>query len=224
MPWRMLRSLLGRRTMSRTLTNAQMIDEQVAARGVQSERVLAAMRATDRALFVTPGLREEAYEDHPLPVGDDQTISQPYIVGTMTEMLDPQPHHRILEIGTGTGYQTAILSRLASEVWSIESSSTLSAAARDLLARLGISNAHVIHGDGNEGLPDRSPFDRIIVTAAPPAVPQALMDQLAVGGRMVIPVGTDWQALHLVERTAPEAWTDTPSIAVRFVPMTAGVR
>ncbi len=196
-----------------------MVEAQIAARGVRDERVLAAMRDTPRHLFVPESLRDRAYEDRPLPIGSRQTISQPYIVAFMTEQLRPEPGDRMLEIGTGSGYQAAVLSRLVKELISIEILPELAEGARQALQRDGRTNVEVIVGDGYRGLPDRAPFDGIVVTAAPPEVPEPLVEQLAVGGRMVVPVGTFSQELLVIERTK-EGVTRRPVLPVRFVPMT----
>jgi protein-L-isoaspartate(D-aspartate) O-methyltransferase len=196
-----------------------MVEDQIEARGVKDPRVLAAMRETPRHLFVPEALRDYAYEDRPLPIGSRQTISQPYIVAAMTELLDPQPDDVVLEVGTGSGYQAAVLSRLVKRVVSIEILPELAAAARKALAEAGCENVEVITGDGYAGLPDRAPFDGIIVTAAPREVPPPLVEQLAVGARLVIPVGEGVQDLLVVERTATDV-TRRSVIPVRFVPMT----
>ncbi len=186
-------------------SNNRMIAEQIAARGISDPRVLAAMRSVDRVLFVPEEVSDEAYADHPLPISHKQTISQPYIVGYMTALLQVRPDDRVLEIGTGTGYQTAILARLAREVWSLEIIAELAHTARPRLRRLGIRNAHILLGSGWEGLPERAPYDRILVAAAPPDVPAVLTDQLAVGGRLILPVGPENnQELILITRTSRE--------------------
>ena len=171
----------------------EMVRTQIQARGVRDPRVLQAMREVKRHLFVPGESAEDAYEDYPLPIGEGQTISQPYIVALMTELLELQPDDKVLEIGTGSGYQAAILSRLAREVRSIEIVPSLAETAGKRLDLLGYDNVHLRVGDGYKGWPDEAPFDAIIVTAAPPEIPQALVDQLAEGGRMVVPVGTNYQ-------------------------------
>jgi protein-L-isoaspartate(D-aspartate) O-methyltransferase len=196
-----------------------MVEEQIEGRGVRNPRVLAAMRETPRHLFVPEALRPHAYEDRPLPIGSRQTISQPYIVAFMTEQLDPQPDDVVLEIGTGSGYQAAVLARLVRRVISIEILPELAEGARRALAEAGVTNVEVITGDGYRGLPDRAPFDGIIVTAAPPEVPAPLVEQLAPGARMVIPVGEGFQELLVLERT-PSGVTRRAVLPVRFVPMT----
>jgi protein-L-isoaspartate(D-aspartate) O-methyltransferase len=194
-----------------------MIETQIVQRGIRSERVLDAVRNTPRELFVPAEQAAHAYEDRALPVGMGQTISQPYIVAIMTEALEVEPDHRVLEIGTGTGYQTAILAILARSVFSVERIEALSVAAQRRIADLGIDHVTFRIGDGSVGLPEFAPFDRIIVTAAAPAVVQALVDQLVEGGRLVIPVGdVDTQRLTTIERRQGKI-VERPSIAVRFV-------
>ena len=188
---------------------------------VRDERVLRAMVNTPRHEFVPRNLRPDAYEDRPLPIGLGQTISQPYIVAFMTEHLRPEPHERVLEIGTGSGYQAAILAPLVKEVYTIEIVEGLATSAEETLARLGYGNVHVRHGDGYQGWPEQAPFDAIIVTCAPERVPQPLIDQLKEGGRMMIPVGPEGgrQELILLEKTG--ARVERKSVMpVRFVPMT----
>jgi protein-L-isoaspartate(D-aspartate) O-methyltransferase len=180
----------------------QMVERQIGQRGVRDPRVLQALRDVPRHLFVPDNQRVHAYEDRALPIADAQTISQPYIVAVMTELLEPRAEHRVLEIGTGSGYQTAILSLLALEVISIERHSGLAESARRLFEELGIANVDIRVGDGTEGVPEAAPFDRILVTAGAPAVPEVLKDQLAVGGRLVVPVGPPgYQHLTVVDRT-----------------------
>lgn len=197
---------------------ARMVAEQLRARDIRSGRVLDAMQRVPRHLFVPERQRPDAYEDYPLPIGYDQTISQPYIVALMTEALDVQPTHRVLEIGTGSGYQAAVLAVLAREVYTIEIVAPLGQRARETLARLGYRNVRVRIGDGYEGWPEYAPFDCIMVTAAPDEVPPALVRQLRVGGIMAIPVGTGNQELRVLRRiaTGTEVLRTEP---VRFVPM-----
>ncbi len=195
------------------------------AMGIRDPRVLAAMSAIPRAAFVPDDLADEADADRPLPIGHGQTISQPFMVAYMTERLGLDGDERVLEVGTGSGYQTAVLAALAGEVWSVEIVPALAARARMLLVeRLGLRNVHLRQGDGAEGWPEAAPFDRILVTAAPREVPDALVQQLAAGGRMVIPVGEapDLQMLRVVERgnDGADVWADL--IPVRFVPLTGG--
>ena len=198
-----------------------MVIEQLEMRGVQDPRVLAAMKKVPRHEFVPEKVREHAYENRPLPIGLSQTISQPYIVAIMSEALELDGSERVLEIGTGSGYQAAILAELCREVFTIEIEGELAERAKADLERLGYRDIHVRHGDGYRGWPEEAPFDAIIVTAAPDRVPQALVDQLAVGGRMVIPVGSMSQDLLLITRTA-EGVQRRDLMGVRFVPMRHG--
>ena len=197
-----------------------MVDEQLRERGIRDARVLEAMARVRRHLFVPPDQRDAAYGDHPLPIGFGQTISQPYIVAFMTEALGVRPTDVVLEIGTGSGYQAAILGELAREVYTIEIVAELGERAERTLAELGYRNVHVRVGDGYQGWPDRAPFSRIILTAAPEEVPGALVDQLAVGGTMILPVGPvrGDQELRILTKTA-EGVTTQRSLPVRFVPM-----
>ena len=196
-----------------------MVAEQIRGRDVRDPRVLAAMERVQRHLFMPDGVRAEAYGDHPVSIGYAQTISQPYIVGFMSEALEVGPQHRVLEIGTGSGYQAAILGELAREVYTIEIVEPLAESARSTLARLGYKNVHVRAGNGYAGWPEQAPFDRIMVTAAPDEVPPALVEQLKVGGLMAIPVGTFNQELRIMRRTA--SGTEVlKTLPVRFVPMT----
>jgi protein-L-isoaspartate(D-aspartate) O-methyltransferase len=198
-----------------------MVEQQIRARDVDDPRVLEAMRSVPRHRFVPPGLAAFSYEDRPLAVGHGQTISQPYIVAYMSELLAAAPHHRVLEIGTGSGYQAAVLAKLAKEVYTIEIVPELARDAARVLKELGVSNVHVREGDGYAGWPDHAPFDRIIVTAAPEKIPQPLIDQLAAGGRLVIPVGEqhDTQWMTVVEKTATGI-IQRKTIPVAFVPFT----
>ena len=197
----------------------QMVERQIRGRGVSDTRVLSAMRDLPRHLFVPPGLRAAAYGDHPLPIGSGQTISQPYIVAVMTELLEVGPQDRVLEIGSGSGYQAAILGKLAGEVWSIERLPEIAVMARQNLAKVDAGNVHVVAANGTLGLPDRAPFDAIIITAGTPSIPQPLFDQLADGGRLVAPVGgRELQFLVVYTRQGDEiihrSWG-----AVCFVPL-----
>jgi protein-L-isoaspartate(D-aspartate) O-methyltransferase len=186
-------------------------------------RVLAAMRRVPRALFVPDENRAFACGDHPLPIGHGQTISQPFIVAFMTDLLDVHPDHRVLEVGTGCGYQAAVLAELADEVQTIEVVPALARRARATLLDLGYRNVVVHEGDGHAGLPEAAPFDRIIVTAAPERVPDALIEQLAPGGRLVIPVGSRYaQQLLILEKDAAGELHERRTIGVAFVPLVGG--
>jgi protein-L-isoaspartate(D-aspartate) O-methyltransferase len=202
----------------------RMVREHIASREVRNPAVLRVMRETPRHLFVPERLRSQAYEDHPLPIGFDATISQPYIVALMTELLEPKKEHRVLEIGTGSGYQAAVLAQLAGEVYSIELVPELARSAAATLTGLGYRNVRVKAGDGYKGWPEAAPFDRIILTAAPPAVPRALTDQLAAGGRLVAPVGASVmvQELVVIDKRADGSLKRRSEGGVRFVPMRPG--
>ena len=196
-----------------------MVDLQIRRRGVHDERVLDAMLRVPRHEFVPSSWKSAAYDDRPLPIGHDQTISQPYIVAFMTEALELDGTEKVLEIGTGSGYQAAVLGTLAKEVFTIEIVEPLARRATGVLAELGYDNVHVRCGDGYRGWPEEAPFDAIMVTAAPDHVPQPLLDQLAVGGRLIVPVGSWDQNLVLLERT--ETGLERREVLpVRFVPMT----
>lgn len=199
-----------------------MVDEQIARRGVRDERVLHALRSVPRHAFVPEHLSAGALGDHALPIGFEQTISQPYVVGKMTELLEIDPGHIVLEIGTGSGYQAAILSVLAARVYSVEIVPELASAARSKLRSLGYDNVEVLEGDGTEGWSEKGLFDRICLTAAPSTLPGGLLDQLRVGGRMVAPIGSDRQRIHIWDREF-DRYNETTSIGVRFVPMTGKV-
>ena len=197
----------------------KMVASQIEARRIRDPLVLEAMRTVPRHLFVPPEYREQAYADHPLPLGQRQTISQPYIVALMTELVRPRPGIKVLEVGTGSGYQAAVLAACGAEVYTIEILPELARQAAAVLEKLGYQNLHTRIGDGYDGWPEAAPFDAVVVTAAPDKIPQPLLDQLAPGGRLVIPVGSHSQDLVLVTRTADgfERRSVTP---VRFVPMT----
>jgi protein-L-isoaspartate(D-aspartate) O-methyltransferase len=202
------------------LQRERMVKEQIVERGIRDERVLDAIRAVPRHELVPEPLRPRAYEDRPLPIGHDQTISQPYIVAFMTEQLAPKPADRVLEVGTGSGYQAAVLARLVADVFSIEIVEPLALRAKADLARLGFKNVHVRAGDGYAGWPEEAPFDAIIVTCAPDHVPEPLVKQLRDGGRMVIPVGDlGRQELYVMEKRG-EKLVQRAVLPVRFVPMT----
>ena len=197
----------------------RMVEEQIERRGVRDEGLLAALRRVPRHLFVPEAERGGAYEDWPLPVGHGQTISQPYIVACMTEAAGVRPSSRVLEIGTGSGYQAAILAEMGAEVCSIEIVEALADAARFTLRSLGYASVEVRTGDGYRGWPDRAPFDIILVTAAPVEVPPPLLEQLAPGGRLLLPLGSGAQELVRITRGARGMERET-LLAVRFVPMT----
>jgi protein-L-isoaspartate(D-aspartate) O-methyltransferase len=198
-----------------------MVEEQVAARGVRDRAVLDALRAVPRHLFVPPELRNDAYGDFPLPIGEGQTISQPYIVGLMTQSLGLGKGDKVLEVGTGSGYQAAVLSQLAAAVYSIEINDSLAARAADTLKSLGYANVHVRPGDGFFGWPEEAPFDAIIVTCAVDRIPPRLLEQLAEGGRLILPLGDSrtTQTLTLITKKNGQPAV-REIIDVRFVPMT----
>jgi protein-L-isoaspartate(D-aspartate) O-methyltransferase len=203
---------------------ARMVKEQIVMRGVVLDRVVAAMRKVPREEFVPAEFRDESYKDGPLPIGHGQTISQPYIVAVMTEKLRLQPKERVLEIGTGSGYQAAILAELGAEVYSIEIIESLAQTAESTLRRLGYKNVHIKTGDGYKGWPEEAPFDACIVTCAPNHVPQPLIDQLKEGGRMLIPVGEKFaQQLYLLEKKNGRT-EQSAILPVRFVPMEGSER
>jgi protein-L-isoaspartate(D-aspartate) O-methyltransferase len=192
---------------------------ELAGQGIKEERVLAALRKVPRHEFVPESFRHVAYENHPLPIGEDQTISQPYIVALMTELAAVDAKSRVLEVGTGSGYQAAILAELAGEVYSIEIIEPLARQAAETLRRLGYDRIHLRTGDGYRGWPEAAPFDAIVVTAAPTEVPAPLRDQLKPSGRLVIPVGDEYQELRVITKTTT-GFDERTIIPVRFVPMT----
>jgi len=202
---------------------SEMVERQLVGRGITRVEVLQAMRTVPRHLFVEPALRDRAYEDQALPIGDAQSIPQPYLVALMTSLLELGGSERVLEIGTGSGYQAAILGLLAAEVYSIEIMEDLGRRARRTLSELGYTNVQVVIGDGYRGLAAEAPFDVILVTAAPDKIPQPLLDQLKVGGRMVIPVGGYFQDLLVLTRTA-DGIEETRVDLVRLEPMTGEVQ
>lgn len=201
----------------------RMVEQQIESREIRDPRVLDAMRLVPRHRFVPDQLQDEAYSDTPLPIGLDQTISQPYIVAYMTEALQLAPTATVLEIGTGSGYQAAVLSEIARQVYSVEIVPALAERSQRILTELGYENIQLRQGDGYRGWPEAAPFDGIIVTAAPDHVPPALVDQLAVGGRLVIPVGASAQQMRVITRTEDGPTSET-TIPVRFVPMTGEAR
>jgi protein-L-isoaspartate(D-aspartate) O-methyltransferase len=196
----------------------KMIYEQILARGVDDEQVISAMRKVGRHLFVPKQQIPFAYDDRPLPIGHGQTISQPYIVAYMSAALDLQPDDVVLEIGTGSGYQAAILAEIVEKVYTIEILKPLAIESEKRLARLGYTNIEVKHGDGYLGWPEKAPFDKIIVTASPKSIPMELVDQLKIGGKMILPAGSFFQQLYLIQKTE-DGFEKKPLIPVRFVPM-----
>lgn len=200
-----------------------MVNSQLRARGISDERVLVAMERIPRHEFAPEKYWDQAYEDHPLPLGEGQAISQPYIVALMLEALQLSPTDRVLEVGTGSGYVSALLAELTAEVVSIERHASLAESARGILAKLGYGNVRVVTGDGTSGFPESAPYDAIVVSAAAPEMPPALVAQLAEGGRMIIPVGSeDAQQLRLVRKTAGQTEVEFREMC-RFVPLVAGL-
>ena len=199
----------------------KMIDRQIAARGVRTPAVLDALRSVPRERFVPAGMRTFAYDDSPLPIGANQTISQPYIVALMIDALALEGGETVLDVGTGSGYAAAVLAVIAGKVYTIERYEELADAARETLHELGYDNVDVIHGDGSKGLPDVAPFDAIVVAAGSPEVPISLKEQLKIGGRLVIPIGPDrsFQNLIRVTRTAEHDYAYEDLTSVRFVPL-----
>lgn len=205
--------------VERASEREEMVSQQIEARGIANKLVLKAMRNVQRHKFVPEDMRRYAYEDRPLPIGEDQTISQPYIVALMTELLGFRGGEKVLEIGTGSGYQAAVLAEVVAEVYTIEIVESLARTAEKRLAGLGYRNIAVRFGDGYKGWEEHAPFDGVIVTCAPDHIPQPLVDQLRLGGRMVIPVGDRYQELVLLVKTA-DGMEKKSVIPVRFVPMT----
>jgi protein-L-isoaspartate(D-aspartate) O-methyltransferase len=197
----------------------EMVKWQISNRDIFNKKVIEAMRKVPRHKFVPEEYREFSYEDRPLPIGYEQTISQPYIVAYMTQAIEPSSEDKVLEIGTGSGYQAAILAEIVKEVYTIEIIEPLARRAEETLKSLGYNNIHVRHGDGYRGWPEHAPFDGIVVTAAPDHIPQPLIDQLKVGGKMIIPVGEGFQDLILVEKKK-DGISKKNLLPVRFVPMT----
>jgi protein-L-isoaspartate(D-aspartate) O-methyltransferase len=195
-----------------------MVEDQISARGVSDPQVLAAMRKVPRHLFVAETMRPYAYQDEPLPIGEGQTISQPYIVAYMTEVLELRGGEKVLEVGTGSGYQTAVLAEIAKDVCTIEFVESLSLKAQEVLGTLGYTNVRFKIGDGTTGWKDDAPYDAIMVTAAPGSVPRALRDQLGTSGRMIIPVGVEFQELVLIARDR-NTFKEKRLLPVRFVPL-----
>ena len=198
---------------------AHMAHDQLIARGITDQRLLDVMGELPRELFVPPEFREQAYEDGPLPIGSDQTISQPYIVALMTQCLELKGDEAVLEVGAGSGYQTAILAKLARRVYSVEKYSGLAGAAREVLGSLEIENAEIMVGDGSMGWVEHAPYDGILVTAAAPAMPAPLLSQLRPRGRIVIPIGSRYDQYLEVWQRRGDAWHIEKSLPVRFVPL-----
>lgn len=213
----------GPATTDDSVRRERMVAEQIVSRGVRDPLTLAALRKVPRHLFVPENLQSEAYDDRPLPIGQGQTISQPYIVAFMTEQLGLTGGETVLEVGTGSGYQAAVLAEIVAHVYTIEIVAPLGEAARERLARLGHANVAVRIGDGYQGWVEAAPFDAIVVTAAAPRIPQPLREQLKDGGRLVIPVGTDDQEIVVVTRRGA-AFEERRVLPVRFVPVTGEVR
>ena len=204
-----------------TAARSEMVTSQIADRGVRDERVLSAMRKVPRHEFVPASERRNAYRDTPLPIGEGQTISQPYIVALMTELAEPDPSDRVLEIGTGSGYQAAVLAEIVQHVYTIEIEPSLAQGAQQALDQLGYRNVTVRAGDGYAGWPEHAPFDIVMITAAPDHIPQPLIDQLKAGGRMVVPVGpiASTQQLRVLEKDTTGKVTSKVIAPVRFVPL-----
>lgn len=200
------------------LARKDMVISQIQARGIKDKRVLDAMTTVERHKFVPKNLEKFAYSDHPLPIGADQTISQPYIVALMTERLELKDTDRVFEVGTGSGYQAAILSLLVEEVFTVEIIQSLADSAAHRLERLGFDNVHVRCGDGFLGWPEAAPFDAIIITCAPPKLPEPLIEQLAEGGRLIVPLGEEFQMLTLYTKVEGELQKEE-IVPVMFVPM-----
>lgn len=202
---------------------AAMVDQQIKQRGITDPRILSAMRKIERHIFVSHPMKIFAYEDRPLSIGYKQTISQPYIVAYMTEAIALESDDRVLEIGTGSGYQAAVLAEIVKQVYSVEIVKPLADIARRRLLDLGYDNIMVKQGDGYKGWLEYAPFDKIVVTAAPPEIPEELISQLKVGGKMIVPVGSIFQELYLITKTK-EGYDVDPLLPVRFVPMIKGDR
>jgi protein-L-isoaspartate(D-aspartate) O-methyltransferase len=199
----------------------RMVETQLAHRGIRDPWVLHAMRTVPRERFVAESQQDEAYDDGPLPIGEGQTISQPYVVALMTEAVEPRPGDRALEVGTGSAYAAAVLATIVTEVYTIERLGALATMARQRLADLGYHNVHVVEGDGTLGWPEHAPYDAIIVTAGGPRVPAALLDQLGIGGRLIMPVGSAHRFQHLVRvtRTGTDSYEHEDLEDVAFVPL-----
>jgi protein-L-isoaspartate(D-aspartate) O-methyltransferase len=198
---------------------ARMVEDQLRSRGIRDERVLSAIGKVPREKFITPEYAREAYADAPLPIGEGQTVSQPYMVAAMVEALELQPMDRVLEVGTGTGYEAAVVGELAAEVWTIERHAELAEKAQHILTDMGCLNVHVACGDGSLGLPEHAPFDKIIVAAGAPQAPPSLVAQLAEGGIMVVPVGTRVEQQLQVARKIRGEMVVSRHVLCRFVPL-----
>ncbi len=210
----------GNGTQPFAAERGSMVERQLRQRGISDERLLAAMSKVPRHEFVSPQNWPEAYADHPIPIAEQQTTSQPYMIAAMVQAAVIKPEDRVLEIGAGSGYQTAVLAELASQVFAVERYSSLTEAAQATLERLGYRNAKVVTGDGSLGLPEAAPFDAIIVSAAAPRIPPALVEQLAVGGRLVVPVGeSEQQVVQLVQKNADGTTSVRTLEGCRFVPL-----
>lgn len=201
-------------------TKKEMIEHQLKGRNITDQRVLEAMQKVDRACFVPKNLQRKAYEDGPLPIGRSQTISQPYIVAYMAQELQLQPEDVVLEVGTGCGYNAAVMAELCQQVYSVEIIEWLAELAQINLKKAGVQNVHARFGDGYEGWPEKAPFDAISLTAAPPVIPEPLKDQLKPGGKILAPVGTGPQKLTMLEKTADNEFRKKNLLMVSFVPMT----
>ncbi|WP_082992674.1 protein-L-isoaspartate(D-aspartate) O-methyltransferase [Erythrobacter sp. QSSC1-22B] len=211
-------------TTRRVRERHAMVDRQIIARGITDTAILAAFREVPRELFVEPGMEESAYADGPLPIGEGQTISQPFIVASMIDAADVKRGDRVLEVGAGSGYAAAVLSRIAKSVFAIERHAVLVQRSRERIDHLGYDNCSILSGDGTKGLLEEAPFDAILVAARIEAIPEALKRQLEIGGTLVIPVGgEDVQQLQSVVRTGEESWRSRDITPVRFVPLLEGV-
>ncbi len=198
----------------------RMIEQHLMGRDIEDSRVLEAMKRVEREIFVPEGLKYRAYEDSPLPIGEGQTISQPYIVAYMAQILNPQLHEKILEVGSGCGYNAAVLAQLSDHVYSVEVIEWLADLAKMNLKQADVKNVTVKHGDGYHGWPEHAPFDKIMLTAATPMIPAQLKEQLVIGGKILAPVSNAYQKLILLEKTGENEFKEHDLIYVRFVPMT----
>ncbi len=201
-----------------------MIERHLKGRDIHDENVLKAMQETDRTLFVPEDMKEHAYDDTPLPIGKGQTISQPYIVAYMAQMLDLDENDKVLEVGSGCGYNAAVMSHMVSHVYSLEIIEWLAELAKENLSKAGINNVTVRHGSGYDGWPEKGPFDKIALTAATPSIPDTLKEQLKIGGKILAPVADTYQKLMILEKTGENDFKEHDLIHVRFVPMTGDDR